>query len=106
VLAVGLTAATTEVGDIDGAPLGVLAAGLTAVTTEDVGVTSDPPGGGGLAQSSRCLRRATDPTHNYMPWAIQCSNSRGGEQGVGQRCLPSRPPATNPKASGERSTHA
>jgi hypothetical protein len=49
---------------------------------------------------------ATNPTHYYRHWAIQCSTSQGGEQGVGQRSPPSGPPATNPIASEERSTYA
>jgi hypothetical protein len=45
-LSIGLVAATTEVGDVDGwAPWGVLAAGLAAATTEVEDVDDGPPGG-------------------------------------------------------------
>jgi hypothetical protein len=46
VLSVSLVAATTEVGDIDGGPLGVLAACPAAVTTVEVeDVDGGPPRG-------------------------------------------------------------
>jgi hypothetical protein len=126
VLAASPAATTTDVEDVNGRPhvgarrqvrqrrppeLKTSMAGPLRPWRYEVGsikkmlaVTSDPRGV--PAQSSHCLRRATNPTHNYRPWVIQCSSSRGGEQGVGQRCPPSGPPAANSKASRERSTHA
>jgi hypothetical protein len=46
VLAAGPTAATTEVGDVDGGPpWGVLAVGLVVATTRVGDVDGGPPGG-------------------------------------------------------------
>jgi hypothetical protein len=125
VLLAGTAAATTGVGDVDGGPPRAAAdrsgsghhrswrrrwrAPLhpwqyeVSSAKKDVCSKMTPKG---LAQSSGCLALIPDPTHHYITWAIQRSSSRGGEQGVGQRCPPSGPPAANPKASGERSTHA
>jgi hypothetical protein len=48
VLVVGLAAATTEVGDVDGGPLGgVLAVGLATATTGVGDINGGPPGGAG-----------------------------------------------------------
>jgi hypothetical protein len=120
VLATGPAAATTDVEDVNGRPpvgaVEIFSNGHhqscrrrwrtplrpwryeVSSAKKMLALTSDPRGV--LAQSSRYLRQATDPTHNYRPWAIQCSSSRGGEQSVCQRCPPSGPPVANPKSIG------
>jgi hypothetical protein len=47
VLAAGPAAATTEVEDVNGEPLGLLAAGPAAATTEVEDINGGPPGGAG-----------------------------------------------------------
>jgi hypothetical protein len=122
VLATGPAAATTDVEDVDGRPpvgaVEIFSNGHhrscrrrwrtplrpwryeVSSAKKMLAVTSDPRGV--LAQSSRYLHQATNPTHNYRPWAIQCSSSQGGEQGVGQRCPPSgpQPPIRKRQGSG------
>jgi hypothetical protein len=74
VLATGPTAATTEVGDVDGGPLEVLAASPTAATTEGGDVDDGPSGGCWRQVRQRPpLELGTSMATPLRPWRYEVS---------------------------------